>query len=136
MPLLTGITINVNSPDTTLELGVNESYTLSITTSGAQLSAETVWGALRGLETFIQTVDYSDSMGYFISGVSVQITDSPRFAWRGFLVDTSRHYLSVQKLMEIVDALSYSKFNVLHWHAVDAQSFPLVIPVCYFGHDF
>jgi len=44
------------------------------------------------------------------------------------MIDTSRHYLSVGKIMQVVKALSYIKMNVLHWHMVDAQSFPLQVP--------
>ena len=43
------------------------------------------------------------------------------------LVDTARYYFSPDFIKHIVDALSYNKFNVLHWHLTDAQSFPLQV---------
>jgi hexosaminidase len=112
-----------------LQLGVDESYTLSINKEGMVLSAETVWGALRGLETFSQLVLTAPSRGtfYTIENTPIEIQDSPRFPWRGILIDTSRHYLSVKKILQIIDALSYNKMNTLHWHMVDAQSFPVEI---------
>lgn len=52
------------------------------------------------------------------------ITDKPRFAYRGSMIDTSRHFLSVKTILSHLDAMSYNKFNVLNWHITDDQSFP------------
>lgn len=42
----------------------------------------------------------------------------------GMLLDTSRHFQPVSFIQQTIDALSYAKYNVLHWHVVDTQSFP------------
>ncbi|XP_030620857.1 beta-hexosaminidase subunit alpha isoform X3 [Chanos chanos] len=99
-----------------------ENYKLSISAGQAVLSSETVWGALRGLESLSQLVYQDDYGAYFIN--KTEIEDFPRFPFRGLLLDTSRHYLPVQAILKTLDAMAYSKFNVFHWHIVDDPSFP------------
>jgi len=91
------------------------------------LSADTIFGAMRGLETFSQLIVYhEDGESYVLPYLPLTIRDWPRYPWRGLLIDTARHYLTVDAIKRTVDAMSYAKLNTLHWHAVDAQSFPIV----------
>lgn len=48
-----------------------------------------------------------------------EIHDKPRYSFRGLLVDTSRHYINVFTLKQIIDGMAYNKLNVFHWHIVD-----------------
>jgi hexosaminidase len=121
---LTGIDVFVISRNESLE--ADESYTLTVKTPRVQLRAQTVFGAMRGLETFSQLVVYS---GGKYSVQETSINDFPRFPFRGVLVDTSRHYIPLKIILAFLDAMAYNKFNVLHWHIVDDQSFPYVSQV-------
>ncbi|OVA18265.1 Glycoside hydrolase family 20 [Macleaya cordata] len=128
--------IVVNSDNETLNLNVDESYSLYVSTENghsiireAAIEANTVYGALRGLETFSQLCAFN----YGTKTVEVYkapwyIQDEPRFVFRGLLLDTSRHYLPVNVIKQVIESMSYAKLNVLHWHIIDEQSFPLEVP--------
>jgi hexosaminidase len=101
-------------------LGENESYRIDITHRQALLSAPTVVGAMRGLETVLQLLD-SDRRGYFLSGVKIQ--DQPRFPWRGLMIDVARHFHPVETLKRNLDGMAAMKMNVFHWHLSEDQGF-------------
>jgi hexosaminidase len=102
------------------KLGEDESYSLEIGSQRATLKANTVVGAIRGLETVLQLVSANQS-GYFLPLVSVQ--DEPRFAWRGMMIDVSRHWQPVEVIKRNIDGLAAVKMNVFHWHLTDDQGF-------------
>lgn len=104
----------VQSPDE------DESYRLEITPAGARLQAATTVGALRGLETLLQLVE-SDSAGWYIPAVRVE--DTPRFPWRGLLIDVGRHFEPVEAIKRQLEAMAAVKLNVLHWHLSEDQGF-------------
>lgn len=124
---ITGLHVSVQSTDEAHpQLDTDESYTLTVPESGvATVTAKTVYGALRGLETFSQLVSFSFEDGsYGIEGAPWDITDKPRFPHRGLMIDTGRHFEPLPSIRGIIDSLPYAKLNVLHWHMVDEQSFP------------
>ena len=51
----------------------------------------------------------------------MQITDSPRFGWRGVLLDVGRHYFSVPFHKKFLDAMAFHKMNKFHWHLTEDQ---------------
>lgn len=101
-------------------LGEDESYRIDITRRQAILSAPTVIGAIRGLETVLQLLD-ADRNGYFLPGV--QIEDRPRFPWRGLMIDVARHFQTMEVLKRNLDGMAAMKMNVFHWHLSEDQGF-------------
>lgn len=100
----------------------------------ANIEAETVWGALRGIETFSQLIWSNDGynflegpLHFYINATS--INDFPRFSHRGLMIDSARHYQLETTFYDIMDGMMYNKLNVLHWHITDDQSFPFVSTV-------
>jgi hexosaminidase len=85
-----------------------------------------VWGALYALETLSQLIQWDDNLNtYFVAQLPTIIVDTPRYAWRGLLIDTSRHYLHPNTIKSAIEVAAFNKYNVLHWHVTDAQSFPI-----------
>ncbi|KAF7116107.1 hypothetical protein RHSIM_RhsimUnG0038300 [Rhododendron simsii] len=206
--VLQGINVLISSADDELQYGIDESYKLSIASSGDPvyahlevsfqllhfrwftqshnyiLQAQTVYGALHGLQTFSQLCQFNFHTRLIeVRQTPWDISDQPRFPYRGLLIDTSRHYLPLPIIKKVVDSMTYTKLvdvvkrqtilpeialikeipsqfrnmlmfcqwllefwvsslslteveltfsslqvNVLHWHIVDSQSFPLEIP--------
>ncbi|XP_020257133.1 beta-hexosaminidase 2-like isoform X2 [Asparagus officinalis] len=91
-----------------------------------QLEAETVWGAMHGLETFSQLVYVIDNE--LMVPADIYIEDGPIFPHRGVLLDTGRNYFAPRDIMRLIRAMSYNKLNVFHWHVTDSHSFPIVLP--------
>jgi hexosaminidase len=117
----TPLIVNCEGPGKNIPgVGENETYRIDITRRQAMLTAPTVVGALRGLETLLQLLD-ADRNGYFFPGV--QIDDQPRFPWRGLLIDVARHFQTMETLKRNLDAMAAVKLNVLHWHLSEDQGF-------------
>ena len=130
LPTFGTLRVEVASAQSTpLQYGVDESYSLELSKDagmGGTLRAATEWGALRGLETFVQLAQPTAHGGVVLCGLPLTLRDSPSFGWRGLLLDTSRHFLPVRSsLLPMIEAAAALKLNVLHLHLSDAHSFPI-----------
>ena len=102
------------------QIGVDESYKLMVTAAKITLTAKTDIGAIRGLETLYQLV-MPGHTGFFCP--LVEISDAPRFKWRGLMIDVARHFIPFEVLKRNVDAMAIVKMNVLHLHLSDDEGF-------------
>ena len=129
------ITLSITVKDSSQMVATStkhEKYSLILRDSKKwSLDADYYVGFLRGLETFTQLFENKENdineAESFISGIPIIIDDEPDFFWRGIMIDSSRHFHSMEVLKKMVDGLLYNKMNVLHWHIVDEDSFPLEI---------
>ncbi|KAK9765864.1 Glucosamine-6-phosphate isomerase (Glucosamine-6-phosphate deaminase) (GNPDA) (GlcN6P deaminase) [Basidiobolus ranarum] len=121
------IEIENNNPK--YDFNTDESYSLQLQENSREgrLKAKSIFGALRGLETFAQLVSYSNKENrLYINNYPISIHDWPAFKYRGLMLDTSRNFFSVEDIKRTIDGLSYNKMNILHWHIIDSHSFPLL----------
>ena len=115
------LVISVDGPGEPVQsVDEDESYSLEVNASGARLHSATVVGAMHGLETLQQLVQ-SDATGYFVPAVSIR--DTPRFRWRGLMIDCGRHFMPVDVIRRSLDGMAAVKLNVFHWHLSEDQGF-------------
>ena len=101
-----------------------ESYTLSVTPQRIIIRSTSGAGLFYGMQTLLQLLTPSGT-GYSVA--SVEIEDTPRFAYRGFMLDVSRHFFSKEFVKKQIDALAFYKINRLHLHLTDAAGWRIEI---------
>ena len=129
------LTITVEDPTQFLMLtGTDESYTLNVAIDKMTLTSKTCIGAIRGLQTFSQLITgnvtnpLTGRQVPLIPATPVTIVDQPRFPHRGVMLDTSRHFISKDNIIKILDGMMYAKLNVFHWHLSDSDSIGFFFP--------
>ena len=105
----------------TPQLPSPESYTLSVTSQRIEIRATSGAGLFYGMQTLLQLMQPAST------GSSVEIEDTPRFAYRGLMLDVSRHFSTKEFIKKQIDALAYYKINRLHLHLTDAAGWRLEI---------
>jgi hexosaminidase len=103
-----------------VEMNMDESYELIVSADFILLKSPTDIGSIRGIETLLQLVSIDDKGYYF---PCVEISDKPRFPWRGLLIDACRHFYSVDVIKRNLVAMAAVKMNVLHFHLSEDQGF-------------
>jgi hexosaminidase len=117
------ITIYTSGPSATVQqVADDESYKLRVTPTGITLDAPTPLGAMHGLQTLLQLIELTPS-GFDIPALTID--DAPRFPWRGLMVDSGRHFISLDVLHRTLDGMEAVKMNVFHWHLSEDQGFRL-----------
>ncbi|XP_037905761.1 probable beta-hexosaminidase fdl isoform X3 [Hermetia illucens] len=118
------------SNDINLNFETDESYNITSTYERRKMTvkieANSFFGARHGLTTLQQMVWYDDEDELLRIISKSLVYDAPKFKYRGLMLDTSRHYFSVESIKRTLAGMSYAKLNRFHWHLTDSQSFPFV----------
>lgn len=111
------------------ELG-EEGYKLSIKNKRIFITAATSTGIFYGIQSFRQLlpVNFQFSKTYKSVEIPVlEITDKPRFPWRAFMLDESRHFKGKETVKNLLDQMAMLKMNTFHWHLTDDQGWRIEI---------
>jgi hexosaminidase len=103
-----------------------EDYAVRVTPSQVEITAGNRSGLFYGAMTVWQLAT-QDSGAREPALPAMTITDSPRYAWRGLMIDSARHFQTIDELKRLIDAMAVYKLNVLHWHLTDDQGWRLEI---------
>jgi hexosaminidase len=106
--------------------GEAEAYHLEIQPDGIILRASAGAGIFRGFQTLRQLFlsEFQENSLSIHCGI---IEDKPRFSWRGFMLDSSRYFYSVEFIKKLLDTLSLQHINFFHWHLTDDQGWRLPV---------
>ena len=135
--ILTGATptnsgdIVLTAADSNASLGP-EGYAMSVQPNGVTVRATTAAGVFYGTESLLQLLPPEVFSNHPAGNVDwqvpcVKIEDQPRFAWRGFMLDVSRHFFTKAEVEQVLDLMSLYKLNTFHWHLVDDQGWRIQI---------
>ncbi|MBE1159566.1 beta-N-acetylhexosaminidase [Dyella acidiphila] len=103
-----------------------EGYTLDVTAQGIRIDARDDAGLFHGAVTLWQLLTPDAQQGA-VQVPALHISDWPRFAWRGLMLDSARHFQSVDEVEGLLDQMAQHKLNVLHWHLTDDQGWRIEI---------
>lgn len=110
-----------------------EGYHLEVKPDRIRLSAQTPAGIFYGVQTLLQLLPPTIKSREVQPGdtrwsiPAADITDSPRFPWRGMMLDVSRHWFTKEEVKKLLDEMAEYKFNVFHWHLTDDQGWRIEI---------
>jgi len=104
----------------------DEGYELNVTPSAISIKANTKAGIIYAMQTIFQLLP-AVRTNAIIQIPCMEVTDYPRFKWRGMMLDVSRHFFSPGMIKEFIDLMASYKMNVFHWHLVDGAGWRLEI---------
>lgn len=102
--------------------GMNpEAYKLSVGKNGIKIEASSAAGIFYGIQTLRQIINENKTVE------QLEISDSPAFAWRSFMLDEGRYFKGKEVVKQLMDEMARLKMNTFHWHLTDDQGWRIEI---------
>lgn len=125
-----GIALQLNA--TADEALGKEGYQLSVTGKGVVIKANQPAGLFYGVQTLLQLLPKEIESSSAVKNIKwsvpfVEAMDHPRFAWRGLMLDVSRHFFTKNEVKRFIDEMSRYKLNLFHWHLTDDEGWRIEI---------
>ncbi|MFL0298115.1 beta-N-acetylhexosaminidase [Aquirufa novilacunae] len=110
----------------------SEGYELQVNSTGVKIKANKLAGLFYGIQTLYQLLPKEIESKSVAKGMKwtipyAQITDTPRFAWRGQMFDVARHFFSKEDVKKFIDDMVEYKYNILHFHLTDDEGWRIEI---------
>ena len=103
-----------------------EGYLLNISTSEIKITANSYAGLFYGTQSLLQYIIANNTQTPILIPC-LSITDKPNVAWRGMVMDVSRHFYNVKAVKELLDLMAFYKLNIFHWHLADNEGWRIEI---------
>ena len=120
-----GITLRLHTD------GQEGGYTLTSNSESVEINGSDYAGVIAGIETLRQLlpdeIEAKQTTQRRWGIPSVHISDAPHYAWRGLMLDVSRHFYSKEEVKELLDLMALYKMNKFHWHLTDDQGWRIEI---------
>ena len=135
----TGRVVNFSKSKPTIDLQIvnntnlgAEGYTLAVNEKGIQIKANANVGLFYGWQSVLQLLPANIYASTLQSNINwtlpyISIEDKPRFAWRGMMLDVSRHFFTKSEVKTYLDDMARYKLNRFHWHLTDDQGWRIEI---------
>ena len=109
-----------------------EGYRLTVSKRNAEFLAATPTGLFYAIQTYCQLLPPEIGAKSVQRGIDwvapcIKIEDVPRFGWRGMMLDSGRHFFSVDAIKAFLDQMARHKMNRFHWHLTEDQGWRLAI---------
>ena len=108
-----------------LQDGRKEAYSINVSSDGILVRAVSPEGIYRATRTLLKSVGTEKTSS--VEFPSAEVSDWPRFGYRGLMLDVSRHFSDVEMVKRTIDMLALHQLNIFHWHLTDDQGWRIEI---------